>query len=61
VVFFFMFRAERASAADSDDPPTDPGIRARGPLNPLSDPAESAALQGPVPPPERDTATNAGQ
>src|SRR3954451_17221865 len=50
VVFFFMFRAERASAADSDDPPTDPGIRARGPLNPPSDPAETA-LQGPVPPP----------
>ena len=50
VVFFFMFRAERASAADSDDPPTDPGIRARGGLNPLNDPAETA-LQGPVPPP----------
>ncbi|GFG62862.1 membrane protein [Mycobacterium kubicae] len=27
VVFFFVFRTEKSTAADGDDPPTDPGMR----------------------------------
>jgi putative heme transporter len=48
VVFFFMFRTEKAADSGSgDDPPTDPELRAIS----VDDPAE-AALQGPLPPPD---------
>ncbi len=47
VVFFFMFRTEKI---ESDDPPTDPGIRVPT-FDRFDDPAETA-LQGPLPPPE---------
>jgi putative heme transporter len=50
VVFFFMFRTEKADASD-DDPPTDPRLRLRVPPQPWVESAE-AALQGPLPPPE---------
>ncbi|CAM2981708.1 YbhN family protein [Mycobacterium intermedium] len=52
VVFFFMFRTEKAADTDSEDPPTDPELRVpiqRG----AEDPAESA-LQGPLPPLDRE-------
>jgi uncharacterized protein (TIRG00374 family) len=52
VVFFFMFRAEKAADGDSDDPPTDPEIRVRD-LHAFADPSD-AALQGPLPPPDQD-------
>lgn len=57
VVFFFMFR--RVTDSDSDDPPTDPGVRGRG-LNAVVDPSDSA-LQGPLPPPEHEPAADANQ
>jgi uncharacterized protein (TIRG00374 family) len=56
VVFFFMFRTENIADSDSDDdPPTDPELRpAMQPqVRPADDPAETA-LQGPLPPPDRD-------
>lgn len=55
VVFFFVFRTEKSSDADSDEPPTDPNLRLpvqRQGLN-QEDPAENA-LQGPVPPLDRE-------
>ncbi|SON59428.1 hypothetical protein MSIMFI_00911 [Mycobacterium simulans] len=58
VVFFFMFRTEKAADADTgDDPPTDPDLRLPiqslgNPFEPFEDPAETA-LQGPLPP-DRD-------
>ena len=53
-VFFFMFRTEKLSDADSDDdPPTDPELRVPD-LHHATDPADEA-LQGPLPPPDPAT------
>jgi putative heme transporter len=51
VVFFFMFRTEKADGSD-DDPPTGPLPRIELPPQPWIESAE-AALQGPLPPPEQ--------
>jgi hypothetical protein len=50
VVFFFVFRTENTAVADGDDPITGPLPVLR--LEPPGDPTETA-LQGPLPPPER--------
>ncbi|ETW25019.1 lysylphosphatidylglycerol synthase transmembrane domain-containing protein [Mycobacterium gastri] len=57
VVFFFMFRTENIADSDADDPPTDPELgRIIGVgCSAADDPAETA-LQGPLPPPDRDSA-----
>jgi uncharacterized protein (TIRG00374 family) len=52
VVFFFMFRTENIADSD-DDPITGPLPRVQHQSDPSADPTETA-LQGPVPPPERN-------
>jgi putative heme transporter len=51
VVFFFMFRTENVAASDDDEPITGPLpiVRHQG------DPAAETALQGPLPPPDRNS------
>jgi putative heme transporter len=49
VVFFFMFRTENIATSDDDDPITGPLPRVQHPIDPTE-----TALQGPVPPPERN-------
>lgn len=62
VVFFFMFRTEKAADSDADDPPTDPNLAIVIPIpgELYEDPAETA-LQGPLPPPDRGCEGNPGR
>jgi hypothetical protein len=53
VVFFFMFRTENIAASDDDEPITGPLPVVRHQRDPAADPTE-AALQGPLPPPDRN-------
>lgn len=57
VVFFFMFRTENVADSDADDPPTDPELgRIIGVQRGVADDPAETALQGPLPPPDRDSA-----
>jgi putative heme transporter len=56
VVFFFMFRTENVADSD-DDPITGPLPRVQHHSDRSADPTETA-LQGPVPPPERNRGGN---
>jgi putative heme transporter len=53
VVFFFMFRTENVAASDDDEPITGPLPVVRHQTDPSADPTETA-LQGPLPPPDRN-------
>ncbi|OBI47743.1 TIGR00374 family protein [Mycobacterium sp. E787] len=57
VVFFFVFRTENGGDSDGDDPITGPLPVVRH--DPAFDPTE-AALQGPLPPPERQPEPGVG-
>jgi len=57
VVFFFMFRTENIAGSDDDEPITGPLPVVRHQSDPVADPTK-AALQGPLPPPDRNPENN---
>ena len=58
VVFFFVFRTENIADSDDDEPITGPLPVVRQQSDPAADPTD-AALQGPLPPPDRNPENDA--